>query len=260
MKRYAVCVEYDGSHYKGWQKQKHAVSVQQVLEQAVSVVANETITVICAGRTDTGVHGTGQVIHFDTMASRAQHQWERGINSNLPSDVCVHWVHHVDDSFHARFSALQRHYRYIIYNSPVRPSILAGHVSWFIQPLDTAKMQQASVFLSGTHDFSSFRASGCQAKSPVRTIKSISIARSGAYLYLDICANAFLHHMVRNIAGVLMAVGSGQQAVDWVSELLARKDRSCGGVTAVPDGLYFCQVDYPSHYQLPPSPAPIMFQ
>lgn len=257
--RYAASVEYDGYCYHGWQKQTNAVSVQQRVEEAVAVVANHPVDIICAGRTDTGVHAISQIIHFDSRSSRSNEQWKRGINSHLPSDVSVTWIQPVAGDFHARFTAQQRYYRYVIYNDSVRPSILRNHVSWIHSNLNEDLMNQAAQHLLGRHDFSSFRAVSCQSSSPVREILSISVCRKKSFIYLDISANAFLHHMVRNIAGSLIDVGSGNQTIEWFVELLQAKDRTKAGMTAPSSGLYLYAVDYPDEYELPVKPDTIRF-
>ncbi|MCW8889734.1 MAG: tRNA pseudouridine(38-40) synthase TruA [Sedimenticola sp.] len=250
--RLAMGVEYDGSAYHGWQLQKSGVrSVQQSIEQALGKVANHPVRVFCAGRTDTGVHGEGQVIHFDTPAIRKPRGWVLGANVNLPDDVNINWVCEVSDDFHARFSAASRSYRYVILNRPTRSAIWRDRAVWMHHPLDERLMQLGAEHLIGTHDFSSYRAIGCQAKSPVRTITQLQVHREGDRVIITISANAFLHHMVRNIAGVLMAIGRGEQSVDWSREVLDYRDRTLGGVTAPPQGLYLTDVGYPAHFQLP---------
>ena len=244
-----VCgVEYDGSGFHGWQRQPHARSVQEDVETALSKVADHPLQVVCAGRTDAGVHATWQIIHFDSRAERSERSWMLGANANLPGDVRLLWARAVDGEFHARFSAQARRYRYVIFNREVRSALLRQQVTWQYQPLDCERMQEATRHLLGEHDFSSFRALSCQAHSPVRTIQRLELTRHGDYLYLDVEANAFLHHMVRNIAGVLMAVGRGEQAPDWVGEILERRDRRQGGVTAPAGGLYLVGVQYPAQY------------
>lgn len=253
--RIAMGIEYDGSHFCGWQAQKQDVpTVQEFLEEALSIVANEPIKVICAGRTDTGVHGVGQVIHFDTSAERSERSWILGSNANLNKAVSVQWARPVNEDFHARFSARQRRYRYIILNRFPRPSFARGRVTWDYRPLDEDHMQQAAQHLLGEHDFSSYRAVACQAHSPVRTISQLDVRRKDDMLSIDIEANAFLHHMVRNIAGVLMSIGAGEQAVDWSREVLDARDRTQGGITAPPHGLYFMSVDYPPEFGIPQVP------
>ncbi len=249
--RIAFGLEYDGSRYHGWQYQRNGLSVQEVLEKAVSRVADQNITIICAGRTDTGVHATGQTIHFDTTAKREEHSWVFGTNSNLPKDVSVCWAKSVDETFHARFSAVERHYRYIIYNHRSRPAILRNQVTWWNRPLSAENMQAAANCLLGEHDFSSFRSVECQSKSPVRKIDTLNVSRNGDYIYIDVQGNAFLHHMVRNIAGVLLAVGIGEKPVDWVAEVLEQRDRKQGGITAPPNGLYLVRIIYPPEFNIP---------
>ncbi|GMR08331.1 MAG: tRNA pseudouridine(38-40) synthase TruA [Gammaproteobacteria bacterium] len=249
--RIAMGVEYSGSDFCGWQLQVGVRTVQEEIEKAISYVANHGVRVICAGRTDTGVHAYGQVIHFDTDAQRDKSSWLMGCNANLPGDVSVNWVSIVDTGFHARFSASRRRYRYVIFNRNVRPSVLANLVAWEYRALDEARMFEASRCLLGEHDFSSYRTVHCQAKSPVRTVHQLDIYRHGEYVVIDIEANAFLHHMVRNIAGVLMAIGAGDQDISWASEVLACRDRLLGGVTASPRGLYLINVIYPDEFSIP---------
>lgn len=257
--RIALGVEYDGRAFKGWQVQRHGVrTAQGVLEAAVSVVAAETVRTTCAGRTDTGVHATGQVVHFDTSAERLPRNWVLGINVNLPSDIAINWAQAVPDEFHARFSAVARRYSYLILNRPTRSSLQEGRATWTHRPLDAGRMQAAANALLGTHDFSSYRAQGCQAKSPVRTLHAIDVTRRGERVRIDLHANAFLHHMVRNIAGVLIVIGKGERPVDWAGAVLERRDRTLGGVTAPPDGLYLSAVDYPERFSLP-APPPLPF-
>ncbi len=253
--RVAMGVEYDGHPFCGWQYQDHSPSVQEAVERALSQVADEPIRVICAGRTDTGVHGIGQVIHFDTRAERSERAWVMGTNANLPKSVAVQWARPVSEDFHARFSAQRRRYRYVIFNRAVRPTFLQHRVAWAYRPLDEGRMQAAAAPLLGEHDFNAYRAQACQAKSPVRTLYRLDVARHGEFIVLDLEANGFLHHMVRNIAGVLMAIGSGERAVGWSAEVLARRDRRLGGVTAPACGLYLVGVSYPPAFGLPP-PAP----
>ncbi|MDE1461144.1 tRNA pseudouridine(38-40) synthase TruA [Spartinivicinus poritis] len=255
VQRFAASIEYDGSHYHGWQAQRSGIkTVQRAVEAAISEVADHPLTVICAGRTDTGVHGCNQIIHFDSSAKRSERSWVFGANSNLPNDISVRWVKPVDDSFHARFSAVYRRYRYVILNTPVRPAHLPKGVTWNYRPLDVTLMSEAAQALKGEHDFSSFRAIGCQAKSPVKTIQHFRVERFGDLIVIDVKANAFLHHMVRNIAGVLMAIGCGKRPVGWVEEVLTARDRTQGGVTAPPYGLYFVDVGYPEQFDLPSPP------
>jgi tRNA pseudouridine38-40 synthase len=249
--RMVLGIEYDGSSFFGWQRQVEQRNVQSALEQALSVIANQEITVQCAGRTDTGVHALEQVVHFDTTAQRDAYAWLRGTNSHLPIDVRVTWVKPAVGDFHARYSAIARFYRYIIFNRPMKSAILKQQVTWCALPLDAEKMHTAAQSLLGRHDFSSFRAQACQSKSPFRHIYFIDVYRDGDKVIMDIAANAFLHHMVRNIAGVLMAIGAGKQPVEWIEELLNVKSRVLGGVTAPPDGLYLGGVFYPEQYAVP---------
>ena len=249
--RIALGVEYDGTGFSGWQLQVGVRTVQGCLEEALSQVAAQPVRVHCAGRTDAGVHGAEQVVHFDTEAERSMRSWVYGANANLPKEVAVLWATPVTEAFHARFSACRRSYRYVIYNRSVRPTFLAWRTTWDYRPLNEALMHEAAQALVGEHDFSSFRAQGCQAKSPVRTVHSVAVSRQGELIFIDIEANAFLHHMVRNIAGVLMAIGAGEQPVTWVSEVLQHRNRARGGVTAPPSGLYLTSVGYPEEFDLP---------
>ncbi|WP_222711504.1 tRNA pseudouridine(38-40) synthase TruA [Parahaliea aestuarii] len=255
--RVACRVEYDGSRYSGWQSQPHldVSTVQETLEAALSRVANAPVRVHCAGRTDTGVHGHNQIVHFDSPVSRSPKAWVLGGNANLPFDVRLHWAVPVAGEFHARFSATARRYRYIIANTPVRPAHLGGQVTWQRRPLDVGLMHSEAQCLLGEQDFSAFRAAACQSNSPFRNVHSVSVERRGALLVIDIRANAFLHHMVRNIAGSLMAVGSGRAPAGWLAQLLAGRDRTVAADTAPPDGLYLVDVSYPGHFGLPATPA-----
>jgi len=249
--RIALGIEYDGSHFFGWQAQPHARSVQQDLEDSLARVANHPLRTVCAGRTDTGVHALGQVVHFDSDADRTERSWLLGSNVNLPDDVSVVWARQVSDEFHARFKAVSRRYRYVIFNRETRCSVIHRKVTWVRESLDSSRMHAAAQALIGEHDFSSFRALSCQAKNAVRTIHSITVSRSGELIYLDIKANAFLHHMVRNIVGVLTAIGKGGKPVSWASRLLEQRDRRAGGVTAPADGLYLIAIDYPKKFAIP---------
>ena len=248
--RFAAIVEYDGSGFCGWQLQDDVRTVQGVVEKAIGAVANESIRVITAGRTDTGVHASGQVIHFDTSADRSPRSWVRGINSNLPKDVAILWAQEVDNDFHARFRATGRHYQYVILNRPIHPTWLNGKVTWDYRPLDADRMQAAAAQLTGTHDFSSFRTVHCQAKDPVRELRALDIRRRDEMVFIHVYANAFLHHMVRNIAGVLMTIGAGEREPVWAKEVLDARDRTVGGKTAPADGLCLTAVEYPAHYNI----------
>ena len=247
----AAGVEYRGTHFAGWQRQHHAVSVQEHVERALSKVANRRVTTVCAGRTDTGVHAVQQVIHFVTDAVRSSHSWVLGANANLRKDVCLRWVIEVEDGFHARYSALSRTYRYVILNRKYRPSITCGLATWEHRPLDAEAMAAAGSELIGRHDFTSYRAIACQAKQPVREVRRLDIRREGQLILFEIQADGFLHHMVRNIAGVLMAIGKGDRRPEWAKEVLQARDRNQGGVTAPPDGLYLIDVEYPEKYHIP---------
>lgn len=249
--RYAAGIEYDGCGFFGWQRQAEGRTVQACVEKAISKVADHALNVVCAGRTDSGVHATGQVIHFNTGTNRPTNNWLRGTNANLPDDISVRWLSSMDEAFHARFSATQRHYRYIIYNHPCRPALLRNHVCWHHAELDAGIMAHAGRYLVGEHDFTSFRAVACQAHSPVRTIHSLEVRRSGRFIYIDVIANAFLHHMVRCIAGVLIKTGCGEQTPDWTSDVLQAKDRRVSGINASPAGLYLVKVRYPDHFAVP---------
>ena len=257
--RVALGVEYDGSGFCGWQRQLDVDSVQAQIEKALSYVANEPITVSCAGRTDTGVHGTGQVVHFDTNVQRPMTAWTQGVNANLPNSVAVRWAKEVDDSFHARYSALARRYRYVIYNHKLRPGILSAGVSHYHGGIDEKLMHQAAQLFVGEHDFTSFRALHCQSKTPFRNVHQVNVTRQGMYIMVDIQANAFLHHMVRNIVGSLLQIGLGNQPIEWISELLALKNRKQAAATAKPNGLYLVDVTYPEQYQLPKLPLGPLF-
>jgi len=250
-RRYALRLEYDGTSYNGWQIQSHAPSIQQALNSALSTVADAPTTCTGAGRTDAGVHATAQVVHFDSRAERSPRSWLLGLNSNLPADINVHWVVPVPPDFHARYSALSRSYRYVILNRAVR-SALRRHRAWWIrEPLDTSRMMDAAVPLRGEHDFSAFRAAACQARTPWRDLHQLEIRPSGDEILIDCEANAFLHHMVRNIVGSLVAVGKGDEAPAWIGRLLERGDRRLSGMTAPACGLFLTGVRYPAELQLP---------
>lgn len=250
--RYAIGVDYNGSSYRGWQTQQPGVvTVQETMECAIAKIANHPVTLIAAGRTDAGVHASGMVAHFDSDANRSLRSWLMGVNSTLPRDIAVRWITPVSDEFHARFKAVARRYRYMIFNHPTRSSILAGQVTWVYHPLNLQKMQQAAQFLLGEHDFTSFRALACQAKHPVRDIQFLTITQQGPLIVLDVQANGFLHHMVRNIAGVLISIGQGKAEPIWAKQVLLAKDRALGGVTASPEGLFFVDALYPDQFVLP---------
>lgn len=249
--RLVLGIEYNGSGFAGWQWQAELRTVQVVLEQALSVVANHPVTVHCAGRTDSGVHALEQVVHFDTHAERPLQAWQLGGNANLPEDVRITWVKAAVGDFHARYCAIARFYRYVILNRPVKSALQPRQATWCGYPLDEHKMQQAAQALVGDHDFSSFRAQGCQSKSPQRLMYFVEVSRAGEWVTIELSANAFLHHMVRNIAGVLMAIGAGKQSVDWTRHLLQVKDRTAAAATASPFGLYLGGVLYPAQYGIP---------
>jgi len=249
--RIALGVEYNGTYFKGWQSQPGQRTVQACLEIVLNEITNTEIKVVAAGRTDAGVHALEQVVHFDTQVSRDSFNWMLGITSGLPKDMSVHWAQRVDDAFHARFSALTRRYRYLLLNRRARPGVLSSAMSWHPRHLDETLMHEAAQALLGKHDFSAFRASGCQAHTPTRRIVAITVSRLHDTLIIDVEANAFLHNMVRNITGVLIAIGEGVRPVSWAAEVLASKDRRQAGVTARPDGLYLVAVTYPQSVQLP---------
>lgn len=251
MARMAVGLEYDGSAYSGWQTQVNAPAVQSIVERALSRVADEPITVSCAGRTDAGVHALTQVIHFDTSASRPLRGWMLGANAYLPDDVAVRWVLPVAPHFHARYSALSRTYCYVILNRSPRSALGARRVAWVPRPLDAVAMAQASTHLVGEHDFSAFRAAECQAKSPVRELHELRVERVREYVVITVTANAFLHHMVRNLAGLLIKVGQGDVPPEHAARVLESRDRRQSAATAPAAGLYFQQVRYPAEFGLP---------
>jgi tRNA pseudouridine38-40 synthase len=247
----ALGIEYSGERYCGWQKQSHSPSVQEPLEQALSSIANQPVSVFCAGRTDTGVHATGQVVHFEIINARPDTAWLRGANNKLPKDISIIWSKVVDQEFHARFSAITRSYRYIIQNSETPAAALANKVAWFRRKIDANLMQQGANYLLGTHDFSSFRASSCQANTATRTVESIRVTRHNQLIFLDICANAFLHHMVRNIVGCLLKIGDGSESPEYVKQILQYQDRTKAPDTARPDGLYLVGVGYQAQFAIP---------
>lgn len=248
--RIALMVEYDGSQYHGWQSQAGLCTVQNRVEQALSRVASESVQVVCAGRTDTGVHAVGQIIHFDSDKERTIRSWIHGANSFLPKDICVKWGREMPDTFHARYSALSRRYRYVILNTPIRPALLRSNVTWQYRQLDNQLMNEAAQYLLGENDFTSFRSVECQSNTPMRNIHECKVDRVGDWVVIEITANAFLHHMVRNIAGVLMAIGSGRKPVSWVEDVLQAKDRKMGAETAPAYGLYLYEIGYPEEYNV----------
>lgn len=255
--RIALVLEYDGSQYHGWQAQAGLHTVQHAVEQALSKVADSPVTVVCAGRTDTGVHATNQVIHFDTDKERNIRAWIHGANSFLPKDICVKWGKELPEEFNARYSATARRYRYVIYNGVIRPAVLRSNMTWQYRQLEHRLMHQAAQILLGENDFTSFRAVECQSHTAMRNVHKLQVTRMNDLVLIDITANAFLHHMVRNIAGVLIAVGSGKNPVSWVEEVLKAKDRKLGAETAPAYGLYLAQITYPKEFSiLQNSPGP----
>lgn len=261
--RWALGLEYDGSAYYGWQNQQTLAlpktTVQQRVELALSCVADQPITAVCAGRTDKGVHALGQIVHFDTEVEREERAWVMGVNRYLPADIRVLWAKPMADEFHARFSAIGRCYHYIIYNHPIASAVWRNRVSRFPDALDVDKMQQAADFLLGEHDFSAFRGADCQAKTAIRNVEQLTVRRVGDYISIVIKANAFLHHMVRNIVGVLLEVGVGKRAPDWAQAVLHGRDRKLAGITAPPSGLYLVSVTYPPPWELPTLSAAQIF-
>lgn len=250
----ALGVEYDGSRFCGWQTQPEGCAVQDAFERALCEIADTPVATICAGRTDAGVHALAQVVHFDTDARRPASAWVRGVNALLPPPCAVTWAREVAEDFHARYSAVSRSYRYILLNDPVRPAAAHARVGWFHLPLDLEKMRNAARLLIGEHDFSAFRSAECQARSPVRTVKRLDLVRSGTYVVFDVQANAFLHHMVRNIVGCLVYVGKSKFPPEWLGELLAGRDRTRAAPTFAAAGLYLAQVEYGTHWGLPVAP------
>ncbi len=252
--RIALGLEYDGTSYNGWQRQRSGTGVQQRVEEALSRVADEPIETVCAGRTDTGVHATGQVVHFDTRSERSDRGWLLGANSNLPDDINVTWATAVDEDFHARYSATSRSYRYLILNRLQRSALHRHRAWWVFEPLDDGLMHEAAQALLGEHDFSAYRAAGCQASKAIREILSIAVRRDNDWVSLEVTANAFLQHMVRNITGTLVAIGRGDEAADWANAVLESRDRKAAGVAAPPHGLTLVKVDYPAEFGLPEDP------
>jgi tRNA pseudouridine38-40 synthase len=249
--RIALGIEYDGRPYSGWQSQKHAPSVQAELEAAVARVADHTVRLQCAGRTDAGVHACGQVAHFDTVAARGERAWVLGANSNLPGAISVTWARAVDPGFDARYSALSRVYRYIILNRYTRSALYQGRAAWICPPLAVEPMRAAARLLLGRRDFTSFRAQGCQARTPIRTLHRFDVWRSDDFVCMELEADAFLQHMVRNLAGTLIAIGGGTAPPAWAAAVLEQRDRRAAAATAPADGLYFLRVTYPQRYSFP---------
>jgi tRNA pseudouridine38-40 synthase len=247
----ALGISYNGQAYQGWQSQLSGQTVQDKLEMALGKFTAQRVSTLCAGRTDAGVHGLMQVVHFDTVLARATPSWVRGTNAFLPHDIAVEWAQPVPGEFHCRASALSRRYAYILLESPIRPSVDAGRVGWVFRPLDMDAMQQAATHLLGEHDFTSFRASACQALSPVKILQRIDISRRGAYWRFEFEANAFLHHMIRNVMGCLIAVGQGKYPPDWVKNVLLERNRNAAAPTFSPHGLYFLGPRYAPHWGLP---------
>jgi tRNA pseudouridine38-40 synthase len=279
-KRIVLGIQYDGGPWQGWQTQRHGQTVQDAVEAALLRFALVPLEVVCAGRTDSGVHALEQVVHFDTTLARDTASWVRGVNAFLPVSIAVRWACELppqavaeaapstpdsaasglpyarDDGFHARFSAIARTYHYLLYNHPVCSPLLAGRAGWVFRPLSLQHMREGAQHLVGTHDFSAFRSIECQAKTPVRSMHRLDIAQSGDMFIFSLCANAFLHHMVRNIVGSLIAVGQGKQPPGWIADVLAQRDRSKAAPTFMADGLYLARVDYPAQWQLPQQPTP----
>lgn len=251
MNRIAVGIEYDGSGFAGWQSQQSLRTVQAVLEEALGAVAARPVSLVCAGRTDAGVHARAQVAHFDTESERSARSWILGANSAAPQDVAVSWALTVPAHFHARYSATERIYRYLVLNRTARSALSAARAAWITRALDAERMAAAAAHLVGEHDFSAFRSSECQARSPIRRLTRLAVERRGDWIVIEAAANAFLHHMVRNIAGLLIAVGKGDEPPDWARAVLAGRDRTRGAATAPAAGLYLWEVQYPAAFGLP---------
>jgi len=249
--RIAIGIAYDGRPFTGWQSQPSGNTVQDRLEAALAEIAGAPVRVTGAGRTDARVHATAQIAHFDVIASRPESAWVRGTNAHLPEAIAVQWACGVDDEFHARFSATSRGYTYVLYNHPVRPAVFAGKVGWFHLPLDVDAMRAAAGALLGEHDFSAFRSSECQAKTPVKVLHRVAIERRGDHVVFELTASAFLHHMVRNLVGCLVQIGKGAQPADWLTEVLESRDRARAAPTFGPEGLYLTSVAYPKRWNLP---------
>ncbi len=260
--RIALGVEYAGTNYSGWQSQinqPHVPAIQKVVAAAIASIANHPVSIMCAGRTDAGVHAYGQVVHCDVAVERSAYTWVAGCNAKLPPDVRVLWMQNVPADFDARRTALGRRYKYVIYNSKIRPSLLRDYVGWYYSPLDADKMLQAAQFWLGEHDFSSFRGAGCQSISPVRNVKMINIERRDEMVIIDIIANAFLYHMVRNMVGALLEIGSNKRAVQWAQEVLLAKCRTKAGISAPAQGLYLAEVMYPPALAIPSAKPGLWF-
>jgi tRNA pseudouridine38-40 synthase len=257
--RIALALEYDGAPFHGWQSQADGSGVQDALERALTEIAGTPVRAVAAGRTDAGVHATVQVAHFDTDASRPDTAWVRGVNTLLPESIVVRWALPVAADFHARFVATGRHYTYLLLDRPVRPALLAGRVGWYHRPLAIEAMRAAAEVLVGTHDFSAFRAAECQAKSPVKRLDRISVAREDDMIRFELHSDAFLQHMVRNIVGAMVYVGDGRQPAGWVAELLSGRDRTRGAPTFAAAGLYLTGIDYAPRWNLPATVVPVRF-
>jgi tRNA pseudouridine38-40 synthase len=255
--RIALGLEYDGGSFHGWQSQADGGGVQDALQRALGAVAGAQVGVVAAGRTDAGAHATSQVVHFDTDAVRLETAWVRGANAHLPETIAVRWAMPVEPEFHARFAATGRHYTYLLLDRPVRPALLNGKVGWYHRPLAVGAMRAAAAALLGRHDFSAFRAAECQAKSPVKTLDRLDIAREEDVVHFDLHAESYLQHMVRNIVGALVYVGSGRQAPDWMRAVLDSRDRARAAPTFAASGLYLTGVDYPARWNLPPTVVPV---
>jgi tRNA pseudouridine38-40 synthase len=251
--RFALALEYEGTAFCGFQSQPSGCGVQDALERAIGAIAGHEVTVAAAGRTDAGVHAVSQIVHFETVAKRPDTAWVRGVNSHLPAAAAVLWARPVAEDFHARFAATARHYTYLLLVRAERPALLAGLAGWYHRPLDAALMNAAAANLLGTHDFSAFRAAECQAKSPVKTLTRIDVTQQGPFVRFDFSANAFLHHMVRNIVGALVEVGAGKHEPAWLADLLAARDRTRAAPTFAADGLYLAGATYDARFGLPPT-------
>jgi tRNA pseudouridine38-40 synthase len=255
--RLALAIEYAGFAFCGFQSQPARCGVQDALEHAIGEIAGHPVGVVAAGRTDAGVHAVSQIVHFDSEAVRPGSAWVRGVNTHLPGNAAVLWSHAVPSDFHARFAATARHYTYVLLTRAERPGLLSGRVGWYHRSLDLEAMRAGAAYLAGTHDFSAFRAAECQAKSPVKTLARVAIAREGAFIRFDFSANAFLHHMIRNIVGALVYVGAGRHPPDWILDLLDARDRTRAAPTFAAEGLYFAGADYDARFGLPPAVRPV---